>query len=290
MHERILAAGVVLMVVAILFLTAGAIPVSHGQQTVVFQTPAFLLVVALAVILLLVACFRRRPLLRQIAFALAHAGLVLLIVGALIDWRSSRRIEGVRLPVAMGHAVEKLRDTATGQMVELGFSLEIMDFSVAFYDPVYALFQPDASKPGGEAFVQKIDPRVPATLRQVPGGSLSMADLNRAGAWVQELELTNGWFLRKQPEVPRWYEASVRTTIDGIEHSWGLAVNHPLVAKGWQVMLVSYGHEPMEYVELAFKRSPGHRCVVAGIWCVIAGVSLLCLAPPLLRKARHAES
>ena len=289
MQDRLLIAGAVSTVVLILFLAAGAIPVPGGNPTILFQTPAFLATAAAGAFLLLAACFLHRPPVRQMAFALTHAGLVLLMAGAVIDWRGERRIDGVRLPVGMGHAIGKLRDAA-GQTVDLGFTLEVVDFSVSFYDPVYSLFRPDESAPGGEVFVRKIDPRVPATLRQVPGGAVAVADLQDQSHWVPELRLADGWLLRKQAEIPRWFEAGVRTTCDGVGRAAGLAVNHPLVVNGWQVLLVSYGSESMIYVELAFKRSPGRRFVVAGIWCVIAGVFLLCLVLPLARKDRHAVS
>lgn len=289
MQNRLLSAGAIAISVVVLYLAAGAIPVGHGQQTIIFQTPAFLVAAVAGALLLLAACFLRRPPMRQLAFALTHAGLVLLMAGAAIDWRSGQRIDGVRLPVGMGHAIGKLRD-AVGQTVDLGFSLEVTDFSVSFYDPVYSLFRPDATAPDGLAFVRKIDPRVPSTLRQVPGGAVEVADLQGQDHWVPELALANGWLLRKQPEVPRWYEAGVRTICGDVAHSWILAVNHPVVVKGWQILLVSYGTDPMNYVELAFKRSPGHSLVVAGIWSVIAGITLLCLGLPLLRKERHAES
>jgi hypothetical protein len=289
MQNRLLSAGAVAMIVVILFLAAGAIPVHDGHQTVIFQTPAFLITAASGCLLMLAACFLRRAPLRQAAFALTHAGFVLLLVGAFVDWRGEQRIEGVRLPVGMGHAIGKLR-ADDGQAVDLGFTLEVVDFSVRFYDPVYSLFQPDASSADGFRFVRKIDPRVPSTLRQVPGGALAIADLKENGHWVPELLLPTGWILRKQPEVPRWFEAGVQTTFDDLTRSWALAVNHPLVVNGWQVLLVSYGSDPLDYVELAFKRSPGHWLVFAGIWCVIAGVALLCFVLPLKRETDHAES
>ena len=254
MQNRLLIAGAVSTVVLILFLAADAIPVPGGNPTILFQTPAFLATAA---------------------------------AGAFIDWRGEQRLADVRLPVGMGHAIGKLRD-AEGQTVDLGFTLEVVDFSVSFYDPVYSLFRPDADAPDGWIFVRKVDPRVPSTLRQVPGGALDMADLQEDGHWVPELRLVNGWLLRKQAEIPRWFEAGVRTTHDGVVRSAGLAVNHPVFVNGWQVLLVSYGSEPMAYVELAFKKSPGRRLVVAGIWGVIVGVTLLCLVRPLLRKERHA--
>lgn len=288
MQNRLLIAGSISTVALILFLAAGAIPVHGGNPTIIFQTPAFLAAAAAGAFLLLAACFLRRPPLRQMAFALTHAGLVLLMAGAFIDWRGEQRIDGVRLPVGMGHAIGKLRGAA-GQTVDLGFTLEVVDFSVSFYDPVYSLFRPDESAPDGWVFVRKVDPRVPSTLRQVPGGALDVADLKVRDHWVPERTLPDGWILRKQPEVPRWYEADVRITTDGVARSRGLAVNHPVAVNGWQVLLVSYGSEPMAYVELAFKRGPGRRLVVAGIWCVIVGVALLCLVLPLRRKERHAE-
>lgn len=287
MQNRLLIAGTVSTVVLILFLAAGAIPVPGGNPTIIFQTPAFLAAAAAGAFFLLAACLLRRPPFRQTAFVLTHAGLVLFMAGAFIDWRGEQRLADVRLPVGMGHAIGKLRD-AEGQTVDLGFTLEVVDFSVSFYDPVYSLFRPDADAPDGWIFVRKVDPRVPSTLRQVPGGALDMADLKEDGHWVPELPLADGWLLRKQAEIPRWFEAGVRTTHDGVVRSAGLAVNHPVFVNGWQVLLVSYGSEPMAYVELAFKKSPGRRLVVAGIWGVIVGVTLLCLVLPLLRKERHA--
>lgn len=289
MQNRVLVAGSVLLAVVVLFVVAGAFPVRGGQQTVVFETPLFLAVVALGALAMLAACFRRRPPLRQISFALAHAGLVLLLAGATVDWLRGLRIGGVRLPVAMGHAVDQLR-TADGQRVELGFALEVKDFSVDFYDPVYSLFRPDEQRPGHMAFVRKIDPRVPATLRRIPGGALTPEDLRANGQWRLEIPLADGWTMQKQPEVPRWYEARVRTVVDGSERSATLAVNHPVVANGWQVSLVSYGTAPVRFVELAFRKSPGRRLVVAGIWSVIVGVALLCFLPPRAGKERHAAS
>jgi cytochrome c biogenesis protein ResB len=289
MQNRLLIAGAVSTIVLVLFLAAGAIPVHGGDPTILFQTPAFLAAASAGAIFLLAACFLRRPPVRQTAFALTHAGLVLLMAGAVIDGLGEQRIDGVRLPVGMGHAIGKLRD-AEGQTVDLGFTLEVVDFSVSFYDPVYSLFRPDASVPDGLVFARKIDPRVPSTLRQVPGGALDVANLQEQGHWMPELRLADGWILRKQAEIPRWFEAGVRTTFDGVTRSSGLAVNHPVFVNGWQVLLVSYGSESMTYVELAFKKSPGRRLVVAGIWCVITGVFLLCLVLPLARKDRHAVS
>jgi hypothetical protein len=292
MQDRILTAGVVSTAVVILFLTAGAIPVHHGQQTVIFETPAFLTVVILTGLLMLAACFQQRTPLRQVAFVLGHAGFVLLMAGALTDWKGEKRFDGIRLPVAMSHAVGKLRDAATGQPVDLGFTLAVTNFSVAFYDPVYALLRPGTARPGtteGYVFVRPVDPRVPSTLRHVPGSHLTATELRPHGDWLQELTLTNGWALRKQPAVPSWFEACVQITANGTTESRQLAVNHPLAVNGWQVLLVSYGSEPMAYVELAFKQSPGRRMVATGIWCVIAGVAMLC-SLPLARRNRHASS
>ena len=72
MHRRILAAGTVVMAVAILYLLAGAIPQDHGRQTAIFESPAFLAMAAAGGILLLAACFRRLVRLFQVAGVLAH--------------------------------------------------------------------------------------------------------------------------------------------------------------------------------------------------------------------------
>lgn len=292
MRNRTIIAGAVLMGIALLFIAAGAIPVRHGQQVVIFETPAFLIVVGLAAMAMLAACFQRRSPLRHIAFILSHAGFVLLMAGAWIDWRGGQRLDGIRLPVAMGHAVSKLHD-ASGEAVELGFAMAVTDFQVSFYDPVYSLLQPDprqALTSNVYMLVRNVDPRVPSTLRHIPGGDLTVTSLKPHGEWLPEVVLTNGWVLRRQSETPSKFEAHVQTTVDGVVSSRILEVNHPLSAKGWQVLLVSYGNEPMNYVELAFRRSPGRRLVVAGIWSVIIGVSLLCFARPLTQEPCNAAS
>lgn len=292
MLNRILIAGVVLMAMLVLFLMAGAIPVDHGKQVVIFQTPAFVTVAFLGGVVMLIACFRRQRPFRQVAFVLSHAGLVLLMAGAFIDWRGEKRIDGVRLPVAMGHAVGRLRDL-NGNAVDLGFTLAVQKFSVNYYDPVYSLNRPDSShsaKGDGYVMVTTVDPRVPSSLRQVPVDSMSVATLNPQGAWLQEVALSNGWILRKQKEIPRWFEAEVQITVNGDSQSRRLAVNHPLLVNGWQILLVSYGTEPIRYVELAFKQSPGHRLVVGGIWVVLVGVFMLCFIKPIDQESSHATT
>lgn len=293
MRDRLVIAGVVTLAALLLFLLAGAFPVGHDDQLVIFKTPAFLAAVALGALLMLLACFQRRPLLRQAAFVLTHAGLVLLLAGAVTGWMAGVRYDGIRLPVMHGHAIGKLRNPG-GDPVDLGFALAVTNFTVDTYDPVYALFRPlvpQPTAPADYAFVRDVDPRVPASLARTPAGAIDAAQLRPDGRWLPELTLENGWLLQKRPDVPRWYEAAVLITRpDAAAESRVLAVNHPLTINGWRIFLVSYGLEPIASVELAFKREPGLPLVTGGIWCVIAGVTLFgfFMPPPAGKENRHA--
>lgn len=291
MKDRVLQTGIAGLSALLLMVLAGAFPVDHDGQLVIFRTPLFFALVLLIDLLLLISCFRRRPRVRQIAFFLSHAGLVVITAGAFCSWLAGERLDKVRLPVAMGHAAERLH-APSGREVDLGFSIEILNFSVTYYDPVYSLFRSRVPHPATEAdyqFVQKVDPRSASTLRETPAGPIDPAVLKDGTNWISRLEQPGGWVLQKQPAVPSRFDASIRITNRGESSIYRLAVNHPLCVNGWRILLVSYGSTPVPYVELAFSRDPGRIWIISGIWCVLAGVSVLCLYMPK-KKGPHADT
>lgn len=291
-RRHILLAGVIAMLVVMIFLLAGAWPVGQNGQLIIFRTPAFLAVVAAACVLMLAACLLRRRPMRQAAFILTHAGLVTIVAGAVASWLAGRQYDGIRLPVAPGHAISALHDQA-GNTTDLGFALTVTNFIAAHYDPVYKLYRPLVAEPrtaDDYTYVQTIDPRRPVTLSHTPAGPIA-PDLLRSGeTWLPSVFLTNHWVLQRQAPVPSRFEATLLLTRRDQTVPERLAVNHPLRANGWRVYLVSWGDSPLRYVELAFRRDPGRPWIIGGIWCVMAGVTWLCLAAPAKGEAAHEPS
>lgn len=138
-----------LLSVLVCFFLAGAIPMSgilpspavdtpipvEQTQTEVFRTPAFILLMGTLCLLLLWAVARklRRFKLRHTGFILAHLGIVVLMLGALMFTALGRVADRIELPASPMHGAPMipLRD---GTLHPLGFTISISEFHVEFYN------------------------------------------------------------------------------------------------------------------------------------------------------------
>ncbi len=79
------------------------------------------------------------------------------------------------------------------------------------------------------------------------------------------------------PAIPKNYEAKMRIVPkNGNEFTTVLKVNHPVSYGGWRIYLVSFGNDPVPYVQLSAKKDIGRGAVIAGIWMLMAGTFIIC--------------
>ena len=187
-----------------LFMAAGALPAKGGGQTVVFRSPVFILLLTLLALSLLWCCWRRP----RIGFLLCHAGIVLILAGALLGHLGGVKTQ-FAAPIAMEHGIDRLpgpNETA----IPLPFALTVTAFDVQFYDPGYHVYLPPAAE-GGEY-------RFERTIAFPRGGTVALpkgevvrrsALLGEDGAWVRQHLLPSGRLLQMASPAPQIGRAHV---------------------------------------------------------------------------------
>jgi len=263
-----------LLVVIVLFLLAGVLPVPGGDAGIIFKTPVFMLLVATECVLLLVAAVRQVCAMR-LAWALAHGGVVVLLLGALLGYLFGKDAE-FSAPVGSAQGITQIPATATGVVYTLPFSVRVSDFRVDYYDPCYNLFRPAQGMPPHE-YVRTVVPPATGMLVLAEAGAIPVDALHDArGAWQDRFVLDNGWFLRLR-RTPKHFEATLQLQVGSAAPvAAPLAVNHPVTFHGWKFYLMSYDDDDGLAVHLSVRRDPGRRLVIGGIWMVIIGSALLC--------------
>jgi len=124
------AAGVLLIGALVVTLIAGGLPVADHARLAVFTSPVFLSLSALAGVLCLIACLRKRKPVHQIPFWSAHMGVVLILFGAALGRTSGLR-GNLAMPVSEAVSIARLPADAGLPSIPLGFRLSVRDF-----DPV----------------------------------------------------------------------------------------------------------------------------------------------------------
>jgi hypothetical protein len=281
----------------VLFLLAGVLPSRGGNQAAVFGSPVFMVLLGLLALGAAARCLRP-PRRRRLGFLLTHAGVGVLLAGAMVGFAAGRKGQMVA-PVDERHAIRQAQiDERT--TFDLPFDVTVTRFAVDYYDPDYQLFQPlpaaatNARAAGAEdyRFVRKLTPARDGSLA-VPGyGAVKAGELRYGGAtgvdsWRRQVALTNEWILQRGRPAARHFEAVLRFGDGGVSGGTAgaertLRVNHPVSHRGWRFYLMSHGEEGPPYVVLSARRDPGRGLAIAGIWMLIAGTAAMGLArrPP----------
>jgi len=270
-------AAVVLMVLLVLFMLAGAFPSPGGTAAMIFKTPVFIGLASLLAGLLVYCAWKGEFGFRRVWFLLTHLGVVVIIVGALIGWGFGQSHDFI-LPIGSGEFVRAIQQQ-DGTSVPLPFGMTCQRFMVDYYDPAYDLYEP-IQRDGNHEY------RKVATHKMSAAGELNLDRLGRlgraelfnpeTGEWKDQAVLTNGWILQQVPPTPRFFAAELAFQVDGEPvREQKLAVNQPVGIKGWRFYLMSYDNAAQTYVVLKARRDPGRLAVVAGIWMAIAGILML---------------
>jgi hypothetical protein len=257
-----------------LFFLAGAWPVAHDAQTVVFRSPAFIALAA-ALCVSCVVCVARGRRWRRPGFVLCHLAVVLICAGAFVGFRYGERVS-FRAPVMDGEPAKEL-PKADGSSVPLGFGITIPSAKADYYPPkAYGMYAPpeynlvrDVSiRPDG-----KLD--LPDDLQPEPD-----ALRDKDGNYARQIVLADGNLLQIVPPTVKYYEAKLKFVHDDAPSDIRVAaVNHPISYQGWRFYLMDYSTDPYLNVSFSARRDPGRILVIIGIWLLIAGTVWVCWLP-----------
>jgi len=270
-------AAVILMVLLVLFMLAGAVPSPDGTTAMIFKMPVFIVLAGLLAGLSVYCAWKGGVGFRRVGFLLTHLGVVVIMVGALIGWGFGESHDLV-LPTGSNEFVREIQQRE-GPSLPLPFGMVCRRFTTGYYDPSYDLYEPILRN--GNRDYRKV-----ATHKMSTSGELSLGLLGRLGQaelfnpetmeWKNRVVLTNGWILQQVPPTPRVFAADLAFQVDGEPvREQKLAVNQPIEMKGWRFYLMSYDKQDNAYVVLTARRDPGRLAVVAGIWMAMAGIVML---------------
>jgi len=126
--------GIILLVVLVMFMLAGAIPVMGGAQVAIFHTPFFILLTAGLSISVLTCCWKRRSInFRNAGFQLTHLGIIVILIGAMVGFLFAKKSE-FALPISGEHEIRQLPTGVDDSYFNLDFGITVTDFRVDFYE------------------------------------------------------------------------------------------------------------------------------------------------------------
>lgn len=252
-------------------LTVGSILVSFGWWEGFYKSP-FLIIPVLIFTGVMVWCLIRfRFSWKKIGFYLCHAGILVIIVCAIVSWLCLKDTS-FAIPVNP-HTFygEVMQDD--GSELRFGFEISVASFEVEQYDPDYRLY--DAS---GAVLIESVWQNRKGVYDLGEYGTLTVDDLKKDGEYLQTYVFPDGNTLVRLPAVDKSYEAVLQIRQDdGTVRSETIGVNRPHTYRGWKFYLMGYDEQNGEYVNLYVKKDPANLPFAVGIWCVIAGTFLTCL-------------
>ena len=265
----------------LLFLLAGAFPVdANNSQLVIFKTPAFILLAAALVISLLRCCWKKRHSLslHKLGFHLSHLGVVLIIIGAFIGFKTGER-HSLAIPLNQQIAQDRFLG-ADGQRIKFDFKLAASDFKATYYPPEYALYRPQQADKKTAKHLGTFTASEPQNnLELKDGRKIPLNELQLESGWKPTYMLPNGDMLQLSGLTPKHFEATLHfSTSDKKRCAQKIMINHPITYQGWRFYLTDYDIETQQYLILSARRDPGRKLVIPGLWAVIVGVPLICFA------------
>ncbi len=205
---------------------------------------------------------------RRLWLAAVHLSVVLVLAGAFIDYYGETRL--MQLQPADGKSVLK-SVTVGGEERELPFHLRVDDFAITRYEgnEHYALYGYDraAGTWQKQAELQREGEELVSGAERWPLSQFTTAP----GMPMPYLMAGQGRVILKEEAPVKEYRASCRVTTwhKGREETRQeqLRVNEPIIAKGWQITLMSHSSDAagQPVVHLQLREAPGRFWALCGM-------------------------
>ncbi len=205
---------------------------------------------------------------QRLWLAAAHLSVVLVLVGGLVDYGWETRL--MQLQPADGQTVLK-SVTHGGETLQLPFHLRVDDFSIVRYEGCerYALYAFDHAakrwqkqkelQREGEELVSGAERWPLAALSTAPGMPAPYLLAGQGRVILKEEQPVKEY--RAQCQVTTWHKGREETRREQ------LRVNEPIIAKGWQISLMSHSTDAAgrPLVHLQLREAPGRFWALCGM-------------------------
>jgi hypothetical protein len=259
---------------------AGVLPGRGGDASAVFRSPATIGLLGLLCVLMIPCCLSPRR--RYVAFVAVHAGVVLVLLGALMTHIGAVKQDAM-VPLFREHALRTLRlDDET--RVQLPFGISATDFTVEYYPTDYNLYRIPPVSPDDPGHGAAADAVFLRKLALDADGSLDLGKLGRLGpeelpvpgeGHSPNLMLDEEHVIQATRTVSLFSVQLILRDGEDDERIEPLTVNNPVVHRGWRIYLSSYDEHGRRYVILTLRRDPGRLLVASGLWTLVAGAFVL---------------
>ena len=219
-----------------------------------------------------VCLLTRKLQLKQLGFFLAHAGILAFLLGSLLFYVWGDTVYAW-IPVN-GTSYNSVQ-REDGSLLDLGFDIQVNDFTVEKYEPVWDLYEQTENgweKTGTDFALQD------GQVDFGPYGVWPQADLMENGTYLNQI-LLDDRHLAVCRQADRYYEAGIVLYEPGVKEprQVSLAVNHTARAGDFKIYLMGYDPASQDSIQVLFKKDPGEWISVAGIAAMIVGIFMLCI-------------
>lgn len=277
--------GIYILGAVTVMLLAGTLPIVGFSDfpTHMFESPLFMVLAILLAVTPAAVIASNRLWRKRFWLWAAHAGLILIVIGAGI--RMEKRVESFNFPVYVGIEgayiasvpVPSKTPESRYDYLPLDFSLSCDSFVVTRYAPDFDLYRRIGETEG----------KLLGSFTPDAQGLLSLAPFSdsvlRPDVWQEmtQLELGNELWLvqnRKDKDYRALIQIGKKLMPPEGSDSVILAPNHPVDRLGWRFYLMDYGERSGgQVIQLMAVHDPGRLWVLPGLWVLIFSVAALCI-------------
>lgn len=274
-----------LMKIAVVYICAitviciiGALTGYLAPDVHLFESPMFILVVAIFMVLQILCIVTSKFSMKRLGFYICHIGIVLVLVGVATGMLSAQKIN-FTIPIDSSKYFSTIAKT-DGKPVELGFKISILNFQVERYDPSYDLYIND------KISKTDISPNSKGVYDFDALGKISRNQLVNDSGFVDKFVLSDSAYILLKSQTDKKYTATMNILKDSTTLSKSLRVNAPVSFNGWKFYLMNYDRQKSEYIQLMAKNDPGNIIVILGIWMIIVGTVWMCFVPMFKKRGK----
>lgn len=257
----------------LLLVLVGAVPISGFNRINVFYSPIFIVVGLLLALLPLFYQFKRRSFLRQMAYILTHYGVLLIVVGVILEFTPLKSEGSIQL-IENSPGVSSFVDDG-GTRYRLPFKIVLEKAETEYYplkeadnagDEVYNLFEYDSYY--DEAKLLKV-----VDKKFILENEKSVVDYKDGYIFYKD-----GTFIfmpndRKTPV--KEYRAFISYSDSKKKSKEIIRVNHPIRINHYRVYLINMSDQMgKNTVTLKVRRNPGASVTLYGMISILTGLFL----------------
>lgn len=298
--------GIFSMFVLVLYVVAGSIKTplitDDSMLRAVFYSPAFIMACVIMCLSITYECWMRRRSWKRVSFFLSHFSIVIICVGCAIGMFTSKKTD---LPMQVGPDFYYEEVAFQTHREKLGFGIAATSFKLEKYPMTdIDLFIEKEVEPSEsmrrmgypartvtDYVFEKTFKIADGDIQLDNGTVVKLDDLKNleTGEWVQSHIIEGVGILQPVKPMDKFYEVDFKLIKDEAgedTETVKMEVNKPVSYGGWKFYLVDYDKRDHRWVTITARKDPGAPLVVAGLWLLMIGTSMICFGANVVKGGK----